>query len=216
MKELKISASLWSGELEHLAETIKRVDAYVDSYHFDIMDNHYAKGFLFSAPIIKALRKYTVKSFDVHLMCNNPLSTFDELKEAGVNTFMVHFETCENIEATLVRIQENQKNAGLVLTIDESEEMIIPYLPYINVVVLMGTALGIKGAQFDPEIYNKIARLKAIRGDYSFDIQIDGGIRNNTVPQMIQSGANIITAGSLLFENDYKKVRTWYDGLPRS
>ncbi|WP_455717494.1 ribulose-phosphate 3-epimerase [Anaerosporobacter sp.] len=215
MNKLKISASLWSGELDRLAETIKKVDLYVDSYHFDIMDNNFVQGFLFSAPIIKSLRKYTSKSFDIHLMCQNPISTIDELIDAGADTFMIHFNTCENLEDMLVTIHDKQKKSGLVLNIDESIENVIPYLQYISVIVLMGTALGIKGATFDNEVYNKIAKLKNYKCNYDFDIQIDGGIRKNTVPEMIKNGADVITAGSLLFENNYEEIRTWYDSLIR-
>lgn len=215
MNKLKISASLWSGELDRLADSIKKVDLYVDSYHFDIMDNNYVQGFLFSAPIIKSLRKHTTKSFDAHLMCQNPISTIDELIDAGVDTFMIHFNTCENLEDTLATIHNKQKKLGLVLNVDEAVEKVIPYLEYLSVVVLMGTELGIKGVTFNTEVYNKIAQLREYSCKYNFDIQIDGGIRKNTVPDMILNGANVITIGSLLFENNYEEIRSWYDNLSR-
>lgn len=212
MNTRKISASLWSTDLSNIADGIKKVDAYVDSYHFDLMDNHYVPGFLFSAPIIKALRGYTTKDFDVHLMCQKPETLLEELVDAGADTFMIHFGTT-NLEEIIKQIKGYHKKVGLVLNIEESVDLVVPYLDDISVVVLMGTALGIKGANFDETVYEKIKVLSELSNTKKFEIQIDGGIRNHTVPQMIASGANVITAGSLLFQGNYEGVKEWYNTL---
>lgn len=208
--ERKISASLWSADLSNLKESIKKVDKYVDSYHFDIMDNHYVQGFLFSAPIIKSLRKETSKSFEAHLMCERPETLIDEFIDAGIDTFIFHLNTCVSLEEQLSSLRKQGKKVGIAINIDESIDDIKDLIQKMDVVVLMGTALGIKGANFDTTTYDKIVYLNGLRNEKDLLIQIDGGIRKNTVPEMIKRGANVITAGSLLFENDYSEMRDWY------
>lgn len=213
MKERKISASLWSADMANLQNAIERVDKYVDSYHFDLMDNHYVPGFLFSSPIIKTLRSFTKKEFEVHLMCENPENLVEELIDAGADVLMFHLNTFTDLMTLIKDTKAKGVKTGVVLNVDEPIELAIPYLAEIDVIVLMGTAIGIKGADFNEVTYEKITKLSKMCEENNVLIQIDGGIRNHTVPKMIQCGGNVITAGSLLFGNDYEEITKWYKNL---
>ena len=212
---LEVSASIWSADLGALEKSIKAVDKYVNSYHFDFMDNRYVRGLLFCPAIIRALRSYTDKEFQAHLMIFKPETMVEELCDVGIDTVMIHFDSCNKLPALIDSIKKLKMKIGLVLKNGESIETIRDYLDICDYIVVMGTTIGVKGQDFDESNYIKITNLFKIRRDhrFSYKIQIDGGIRDKTVPLMYKHGADAITAGSLLFNNDYDEFYNWVCSL---
>lgn len=211
---LKTSASLWSTDLMNIERDLLAVDEIVDKYHVDVMDNHYVKNMLFGADFIKAIKRLTNRPVEVHFMVENVEDTIDDFVEAGADILILHLETFNDYMKVIDNIKNKGKGVGLAVKVEEDIECVYPYLEKLDTVVLMGTKLGIKGAGFEPNIYNKISQLSAEirkRGQ-RIDIQIDGGIRYETVPKMIEKGAQVITAGSILF-NDIEKFRIWRENL---
>jgi len=214
---LKIAASLWSANLAELGQSIINVDKYCYSYHFDIMDGHFVPNLLFGPDIIKALRPYTKKPFEVHFMVENTEALLNEFLQSGADFVTIHPEVCDDYLRIIRFLHHNDKKAGIAVNVEIPGQEFEKILPEIDYIVLMGTKLGIKGVSISPEVFGKIAYLRNVidRNNYPVNIQIDGGIRENTVPELYQHGADIVTAGSLLFNNDFEKVTQWFRSLSR-
>ncbi|MCX8132094.1 MAG: ribulose-phosphate 3-epimerase [Clostridia bacterium] len=217
-KKLGISGSLWSADLADLGGSIKKVERYCDSFHFDIMDGHFVQNLLFGADIVKSLRHFTEKAFEIHLMVKNPEEMLDQFIDAGGDIFIFHPQTCKSLTDTISYVKSKGKKAGIALKVEEKCEEILEYLPSIEYVIIMGTKIGIKGVSIEPDTYEKIRILRDIlnKGNYNIEIQIDGGIRKETVPVLYESGADAVTAGSLLFNNDYDYIYSWFKNLKTS
>jgi ribulose-phosphate 3-epimerase len=214
--KMKISFSLWSANLAELGDGMDKTGEYCDSYHFDIMDGHFVPNLLFGADIVKSLRSFTKKPFEVHLMVMHPEMFIQQFIDAGADIFIIHPETCGDINETLMSIRRKGKKVGLALKSDDKFDEILSYLPLIDYVIVMGTELGIKGVSILPETYEKIRLIKnvTIKNNYKIEVQVDGGIRKDTVPKLYEYGADIITAGSLLFNEEIDIIYQWLKDLP--
>jgi len=204
-EKVKVSASLWSADLTNLGAGLKQVEKYCDAYHFDIMDGHYVPYLLFGSDIVAALRPLTSKPFDIHLMVKNPDEIIDTFIEAGGDIFVLHAETCNDVLKTIRYLKSKGKKVGLALKVNESCDDVLKYVSEIDIIVVMGTLIGIKGVSLDPDTYERIKYLKNKIRESNSDviIQVDGGIRRETVPKLYESGADFVTAGSLLFNDDF-------------
>lgn len=208
---MDISASLWSADMANFADEIRRVDPYVDRYHFDVGDGAFIPTLLFFPDLVKALRHLTRKDFDVHLMVQDPAKLVEEFASAGANKIIVHVAHIQRDADLFAAIKSSGMKAGITLTSAEKFELVIPYLDIVDSLQIMGTQLGIKGVDISNDIYDKIRIAKAALDDkYSkITIEVDGGIRRHTVPLLKQAGADSIVAGSLLFKEDEKQIHNW-------
>jgi ribulose-phosphate 3-epimerase len=208
---MDISASLWSADMANFADEIRRVDPYVDRYHFDVGDGAFIPTLLFFPDLVKALRHLTRKDFDVHLMVQDPAQLVEDFASAGANKIIVHVEHIQRDADLFDAIKSSGIKAGITLTSAEKFELVIPYLDIVDSLQIMGTQLGIKGVDISNDIYDKIRIAKAALDDkYSkITIEVDGGIRRHTVPLLKQAGADSIVAGSLLFKEDEKQIHNW-------
>ncbi len=209
-----VSVSLWSANLLNIERDIKMVDSIADKYHLDIMDNHYVNNLLFGVDFVKAVRGVTQRPIEVHLMVYNAEETIGDYLQAGANIIIIHLDTLKFIDTVIHRIKSSGCKIGIALRVEEDIKIVLPYLGKIDIIVIMGTLIGIKGAAFEEVNYCKIAELsKLIKNKkLSLEIQVDGGIRYETVPQMVENGARIITAGSILF-NDIEKFNAWRENM---
>jgi ribulose-phosphate 3-epimerase len=214
-QRLKVAASLWSADLTQLKIDVKRIEKYCDFFHFDIMDGHFVPYILFGPAIIEALRPNTDVLFDVHLMVEQPEFFADQVLYSGADMISFHPETSKNPLDLIKKIKNKGKKAGIAIKLDKSIEDYDHLLADVNFVTVMGTEIGIKGADIDPNTYKRIDHLQEIkkRHLYDFEIQADGGIRRHTVPELVKAGADIIVAGSLLFNNNPDEVTTWLNNL---
>lgn len=208
---------MWSANLAELGPSVRQVDKYCDSYHFDIMDGHYTSNLLFGPDTIKALRIYTDKPFQVHLMLKHPQNFLEQFIEAGADIFIFHKETCEDIYDIISNLKSMDKKIGIALRCEEEYSEVMEFLNLIDYLIVMGTKIGIKGVSIEPQTYKKIDTLKQYieKNNYPVEIQIDGGIRTNTVPKLFECGADIITAGSLLFNNSCEQIYNWVQDLSK-
>lgn len=208
---MEISASLWSADMANFADEIKRVDSYVDRYHFDIGDGAYIPTLLFFPDLIKALRHLTKKDFDVHLMVQDPAQLIEDFASSGANKIILHVDHVLKDPNLFDAIKSLGMKAGITLTNAEKFELVTPYIDQVDSLLIMGTQLGIKGVDIANDIYHKIKIAKqALDEKYSnITIEVDGGIRRHTVPLLKQAGADAIVAGSLLFKQDEKQIHHW-------
>lgn len=210
---LKCSTSLWSADLVNLAGEIKRVDPFSERFHLDVADGHYVKNMLFFPDLIAQLRKHTVKPFEVHLMVTDPKAWIEPFVEAGADIILFCFDAAKNPGEMLRAIKARGKRAGFSLLITEPLDVVEPYWSDLDMLCIVGTAMGIKGASMDASVPGKIKRAREIiqqRG-LKTEIEADGGIRRETVPLLKAAGADYIVPGSLMFKDDPAAMRKWLE-----
>lgn len=215
---LLVEVSLWSADFTHFAEEIRRIDAYADLYHIDVSDGHFVPGFLFFADLVTALRPLTGRPFHVHLMTTNPLDHVADFVSAGANLITVHAENGPLVPAALEAARRAGAATGLALGLDILPEMVEPYLDLVDLVLIMGTPMGVKGVKPSRYVFERVLQTKAMVRKAGLEEQVkvfvDGGIRENTVPNLRASGADGIIAGSLAFKSaNLDETFNWLHGL---
>lgn len=202
----KIGPSLMCADMGNLkSEVIQLDDANVDFFHFDVMDGRFVPNFTMGPDIIKSLRPYSTKPFDVHLMIEEPEKYINLFVDAGADMISVHAEATIHLQRTLQSIRNQGLKAGVAL----NPSTPLSYLDYvwdtIDYVVLMTVNPGFSGQEFIPLIFEKIEQLKSlIKKRYlKVDIQVDGNISFKTIPKVLEKGADMLVCGtSSLFKQD--------------
>ena len=212
---LKCSTSLWSADLANLANEIRRVEPFSERFHLDVADGHYVPNLLFFPDLVRALRPHTRLPFEVHLMTTDPLAWLEPFRAAGADGFIFCLDTLTNAREAVASARWFGAFVGISLSLSEPVSRLDPLLHELDQITLLGTALGIKGASMDPSLPEKVralrARLVAVGG--RAEIQVDGGIRRDTVPRLRAAGADWIVPGSLMFAGDPPALREWLEGL---
>lgn len=213
---VKCSTSLWSADLGNLAAEIRRVDPFSERFHIDVADGHYVPNLLFFPDQVKALRPHSRLPFEVHLMTTDPLAWVDPFVEAGADIIIFCLDSAKNPGEVLRAIKAHGKKAGVSLLITEPLELLEPYWNDLDVLTIVGTAMGIKGASMDAGVPGKIKQAREIISQRGLRmvVEADGGIRRETVPLMAAAGVNYIVPGSLMFKEDPATMRRWLAGLP--
>ena len=211
---LLLDVSLWSADLVNLAAEIESVLPYADSFHIDVADGHFVPTLLFFPDMIAAIRSVTAKPLHVHLMVSDPATLVQPFIDAGADIISVQVEA-EGAPAALERISNAGRKPGLALLLDTHVEAVRDYLGQVDVVIAMGTQVGIKGADLAPEACERVADIrKMIDERPSVKLYADGGIREHTVPKLREAGADAVVPGSLLFNSpDKKRVHQWLKSL---
>ncbi|MCC6579807.1 MAG: ribulose-phosphate 3-epimerase [Phycisphaeraceae bacterium] len=212
---LKCSTSLWSADLSNLGEEMRRVEPFSERFHIDVADGHYVHNLLFFPDQVKALRKHTKLPLEVHLMTTDPLSWVDPFIDAGADVILFCLDSAKDPAALLRAIHARGKQAGVSLLITEPLDLVQSLWDQLDLLTIVGTAMGIKGADMDAGVPDKIRQARTTiqnRGLKTL-IQIDGGIRRHTVPLMHAAGADYIVPGSLMFGEDPKTMRQWLASL---
>lgn len=199
---VKIAPSILSADFSKLGEEVEKVSkAGADFIHIDVMDGHFVPNITFGMPVMKSIRKYTDKVFDVHLMIENPGNYIDGFIEAGADIITVHYEADRHIDRTMQYIKSKGVKAGIVLNPGTPVAMIKDMIPYIDMVLIMSVNPGFGGQKFIPYSIDKIKEVKALANELNKDllIQVDGGVDRNNSKELIEAGANVLVAGSAVF-----------------
>ncbi|HLN31136.1 MAG TPA: ribulose-phosphate 3-epimerase [Gemmataceae bacterium] len=212
---LKCSTSLWSADLANLAAEMKRVEPYSERFHLDVADGHYVRTMLFFPDLVKALRPHTKVPFEIHLMTTDPLAWIEPFAEVGANGIIFCFDAAKDPAKVLAAIKAKGLKAGVSLLLTESLDLLEPHWQALDVLTIVGTAMGIKGASMDASVPGKIrAARKTIRErGLQTEVEADGGIRRETVPLLHAAGADYIVPGSLMFKEDPPAMRRWLASL---
>ncbi len=207
---LKCSTSLWSADLTNLAAEIVRVETYCDAFHLDVADGHYTPTLLFFPDLVAQVRPLTTLPLEVHLMTTDPLQWIEPFYDAGADGFILCLDTLRNIGAAIEFVKKFNCQVGISLRLEESVELLDPYWRDLDLVTICGTPMGVKGAVgLDPSVPDKIrdARRLITKCGAATAVQADGGIREHTLPQIAQAGADWIVPGSLMFKRDPAQLR---------
>nr|WP_106790155.1 ribulose-phosphate 3-epimerase [Massilistercora timonensis] len=200
-----LSPSILSADFKALGGQMKATEENGARYlHFDVMDGMFVPSISFGMPVLKSIHDATGQVMDAHLMVQEPIRYVEAFKEAGAHIVTVHLEACEDVGATLGKIHDCGMKAGLSICPETPVSAVEPFLPQIEMLLIMSVHPGFGGQKFIPESLDKIreARKRIQEGGYNIDIQVDGGIYLTNVREVLDAGANIIVAGSAVFKGD--------------
>ncbi|MDT8859073.1 ribulose-phosphate 3-epimerase [Alkalihalobacillus sp. MEB130] len=202
---VKIAPSILSANFANLAKDIKDVEnAGADYIHVDVMDGHFVPNITIGPLVVEAIRPITNLPLDVHLMIQNPDVYIPQFAKAGADIISVHVEACPHLHRTIHLIKEQGVKAGVVLNPATPVELIEPILEEVDLVLLMTVNPGFGGQRFIEAVLNKIEKLARLVNDrqLSIEIEVDGGVNPKTAKKCVEAGANVLVAGSAIYNQE--------------
>ncbi|MBL4668761.1 MAG: ribulose-phosphate 3-epimerase [Flavobacteriales bacterium] len=188
--------------LQSESEMLEKSDA--DWFHIDVMDGVFVPNISFGMPIINAIKKFSNKPFDVHLMIVEPQKYISDFKNAGADILTVHYEVCNHLHRTLQEIKAAGMKAGVALNPHTNINVLEDIIKDIDLVCVMSVNPGFGGQSFIENTYTKVAALKKLitKKNANTLIEIDGGVTSANARRLIDCGADVLVAGSFVFKSD--------------
>jgi ribulose-phosphate 3-epimerase len=194
--------SILAADFSRLAEEVKAAERGGGTVlHIDVMDGHFVPNLTLGPALVKALRKHTNMPFDCHMMVQHPDEFVPAFADAGVNWMSVHYEACPHLHRSLQVIRDHGMQPAVVLNPATPVDLLIPILPMVHHVLVMSVNPGFGGQRFIPYSLTKIRQLKELRHNMglTFRIEVDGGVDRDTIASVVQAGADLLVAGSAVF-----------------
>jgi ribulose-phosphate 3-epimerase len=201
MHPIRIAPSLLASDFANLESEIAKVEAGgADWLHVDVMDGHFVPNITLGPPVVASIKKVATKPLDVHLMIADPWQYADPFLDAGADVLTFHLEVAGQGDALelIERIKARGARAGMAINPDADVAALEPYLPALDMVLVMSVFPGFGGQSFMPEVLESVS---ALRGDLGFtgEIEMDGGVDLNTIESCAAAGTNVFVAGTAVF-----------------
>lgn len=197
-----LSPSILSADFGILAKQIKEAEsAGAQWLHIDVMDGHFVPNITFAMPVIKSIRKYTDMFLDVHLMIEEPERYIDAFIDSGADGVTFHIEATDKPEECIDMIRGRRKQVGISVKPDTPVSAIEEYLDKVDMVLVMTVEPGYGGQEYLERVNGKIEYIREKMGK-DFKIQVDGGINAENIDKALSAGANVIVAGTAVFNDD--------------
>ena len=199
-----VAPSILAADFANLQRDVEMLNqSEGDWMHVDVMDGRFVPNISFGFPVLKAVKKYSKKFLDVHLMIVEPDKYIKEFVEAGADSITVHFEVCPNLHRTVQFIKELGCKASVAInphtTVASLEDIILD----LDMVLIMSVNPGFGGQKFIQNTYKKLNDIKALKRRYNTEllIEVDGGVDINNAAKLVEAGANVLVAGSSVFSS---------------
>ena len=211
MKKIKIAPSILSADFSKIGDEVRLItECGADVIHLDVMDGNFVKNITFGPKFVKDLRAYSKATFDAHLMILNPWNYVEKFVEAGADIITVHYEACkEKLKDTLKQIKSFGVKCGAVINPNTEVKEIENVIDECDMLLLMSVYPGFGGQKFIPDVLPKLEQARKLIDltGKDIDLEIDGGINKENVRLVKDAGANVIVAGSTVFnEIDRAKI----------
>jgi ribulose-phosphate 3-epimerase len=198
----KLSVSILSADLAHLADQVKLIEAHADAIHIDIMDAHFAPPITFGPVVVASLRPYTDRVLHGHLMVDAPENLFDELAEAGMDVVSFHVEAVDDPAPIIRKARGAGMGVGMAVSPETPVDRIYPYLEDLDDVMIMSVHPGWAGQKFIPEALQKLEAVGAEidRRGLETDLEIDGGVKIDNAKRCVDAGASVLVVASAIYQ----------------
>ena len=197
-----IAPSVLAADFANLQRDIEMINnSEADWFHIDVMDGHFVPNISYGMPVIQSIKKHATKPLDVHLMIEKPERFIEEFAKIGADIITVHYESTVHLHRTLRQIKATGCKAGVVLNLTTPVSVLEDILPECYMVLLMSINPGFGGQKFEDITYQKVRKLKKMIQDQNLDtlIEIDGGVTLMNAKEIIKAGADVLVAGSSVF-----------------
>lgn len=212
-----IAPSILSADFLEFKEEIKRFDGIEDLWlHLDVMDGHFVPNLTFGHTVLKGIQHITKSKLDAHLMVTNPEDYISQFKSIGVYNFTFHWEAVTHHDKLINELKQNFESVGIALTPSTPIEVIPSYiLQNIDLILIMTVNPGFGGQNFISGCVDKIQKLSEYKkeNNLSFQIQVDGGVKDSNSRELINAGANNLVAGSYIFSEPNKAYKNRIETL---
>ena len=199
---VKIAPSILSSNFSKLGEEITTLDnSECDYIHIDVMDGHFVPNLTLGPGVVKSIRPYTKKIFDVHLMINPVMNILPSFINAGSDIITIHHEISDNVFDCIDLIKKHNLKVGISIKPNTEAKEIIPYLELIDLILVMTVEPGFGGQKFLTSQLKKIKEIKGLISTRNIELEVDGGINYITSKQVVEAGANVLVSGSTIFSS---------------
>src|SRR6266496_4608224 len=213
-----IVPSILSADFTRLGEQVREAEeAGAQRIQVDVMDGHFVPNITMGPMVVEAVRRCTSLPVEAHLMITNPEHYIEDFAKAGADVIIVHQEVSPHLHRLIQQIRSEEKIAGVALNPSTPLILLEDVLSLLDMVLIMTVNPGFGGQEFIPETLPKIARVRQMitQRNLRCDVEVDGGIHETTAPQVVQAGANLLVAGSAVF-NQHESVAQAMERLRRA